>query len=87
MKWKENKEVKYFDGYSHDLITMKGTIQAVNYKNEKIKLKITRIIDGELIKSNENWEFKSLLKFSEVKNKRNETTWEIELQPARHKEN
>ena len=76
------KKEKQFDSYWHDLITMEGSIKVVNYKKEEVKLKINRVIDGELVESSEDWESKSLLKTSEVKNKKNDTTWEVELSPG-----
>lgn len=76
---------KKFHGYWYDLVKMKAKIKINNYKKETIKLEIKRLIEGELISCNEKWENKILLKLSDNKNKKNQTSWEIELKKGETK--
>jgi len=40
-----------FNGYSHDLVEVRGKLKAANYKNKDITLSITKTIDGEVVRT------------------------------------
>ncbi len=65
--------------YWYDEVTMEGKIEIKNYKDKDIKIKIYRTIDGELVKSNEDWESEQRLSYNDAKNKCNDVYWEIEV--------
>jgi hypothetical protein len=71
--------------YWNDLITMEGKVEIKNYKDKKIKLKIHRMIDGELANSSDKWDSQSILNYSDARNKKNDVNWEIEVKSGETK--
>lgn len=71
--------------YWNDLITMEGKIEIKNYKDKKIKLKIHRMIDGELANTSDKWDSNAMLNYGDARNKKNDVTWEVEVKSGETK--
>lgn len=60
-------------------ITVEGTIDITNYRNESTQLKIERTITGNLLETNTPWEQKGMTTQLNSKNPKFKVNWEFEL--------
>jgi hypothetical protein len=86
----ENKKKKetgaYGSGNIYDLVTVEAKIEIKNYKNQDVRLNITRRILGESQKSNEKWEVRKLVSIYNAINPNQELDWEIDIPAGKTKE-
>lgn len=69
----------------YDLITVEAEIKIKNYKAKDVKMKINRIISGELLKSNVDWKKTDKINYSNYLNKTSAVTWETNVKAGEEK--
>lgn len=80
----ENK--KKASGYMYDLIQVEAKIEIRNFKNQEVKLNISRNINGELQSSQEKWEVNKKVNLYNSINQLQEVEWEVVLPAGKSKE-
>ena len=68
-----------------NLLTFKGTIDIVNFKDETVNIDVKRTFDGHLKDSDHPWDTAVRLRRHNNKNKLNEVIWHVKLEPGKKK--
>ena len=81
LKELERKEnIRRWNDRSWDQIKLQGKVKVKNFKNEKVKMEINKLISGELIKSNVEWEVtNNHLSYWNNPNTINDLVWIFEI--------
>jgi len=81
LKELERKEnVKRWSDRSWDQIKLQGEVKVKNFKNEEVKMEVSKLIVGELIKSDAEWEINNnYLSYSDSPNSINDLVWIFEI--------
>lgn len=74
------REAKKFYSNSYDLVTVRGVLKAVNYKNKAITLSVSKELSGEVLKSVPQAKVEQTAKGLRRVNPNNVLTWELPVE-------
>jgi hypothetical protein len=72
-----------FYGHRYDLVTVKGTLQVINYKENPVTLKITKSLDGEVQQADKDPKIQKLANGLRQVNPTSQLIWNLEVQPGK----
>jgi hypothetical protein len=73
-------------GYHYDRVTIKGTLSAINFKDEKISLEITKTLSGDVESATPKAKDVTLARGLARMNPTHLLTWTLDLKPGDHQE-
>lgn len=77
---RERQNLRLWNGVVYDLVTLKGTLSIINQKHEKVDVKVTKEITGELVDATNSPETTKIAKQLSAVNVRNRLVWTLPLE-------